>query len=84
MWRSLGYYLFADVAAISRQEGCLRQRAEFGYGAEISDRIFVTQQVWLERSNDGAESNKYESQIGYHLGQFDVAAGYREEFGRAY
>ncbi|MEH6694447.1 MAG: hypothetical protein V7675_05355 [Hyphomonas sp.] len=82
--RNLGYYLFADIAAISHQDGCLRERAEFGYGADISDRIFVTQQVWLERSNDSADSNKYESQIGYHLGHFDVAVGYREEFGGAY
>jgi len=44
----------------------------------------VTQQVWLERSNDSADSNKHESQIGYHLGHFDVAVGYREEFGGAY
>ncbi|MBU1288897.1 MAG: hypothetical protein KJ871_14365 [Alphaproteobacteria bacterium] len=44
----------------------------------------MTQQVWLERSNDSADSNKHESQIGYHLGHFDVAVGYREEFGGAY
>lgn len=81
--RSLGYFLFTDIAMISHQDGCLRQRAEFGYGADISDRIFVTQQVWLERSNDSADSNRFESQVGYHFGQFDVSVGYREEFGGA-
>ena len=82
--KSLGYYLFSDFAMISHQDGCVRRRAEFGYGADLSDRIFVTQQVWLERSNDSADSNKFESQVGYHFGHFDVAVGYREEFGGAY
>jgi hypothetical protein len=82
--KSLGFYLFSDVAMISHQDGCVRRRAEFGYGADISDWIFVTQQVWLERSNDSADSNKFESQVGYHLGHLDISVGYREEFGGAY
>ncbi|WP_340692129.1 hypothetical protein [Hyphomonas sp.] len=82
--KSLGFYLFSDFAMISHQDGCVRHRAEFGYGADISDRIFVTQQVWLERSNDSADSNKFESQVGYHFGHVDVSVGYREEFGGAY
>ncbi|KJS35071.1 MAG: hypothetical protein VR74_18135 [Hyphomonas sp. BRH_c22] len=82
--KSLGFYLFSDVALISHQDGCLRRRAEFGYGADVSDPIFVTQQVWLERSNDSADLNKFESQVGYHFGHFDVSVGYREEFGGIY
>jgi len=82
--KSLGFYLFGDVAMIGHQDGCVRHRAEFGYGADLSDRIFVTQQVWLERSNDSADSNKFESQVGYHFGHVDISVGYREEFGGAY
>lgn len=84
MRKSLGFYLFSDFAMISHQDGCVRHRAEFGYGADISDRNFVTQQIWLERSNDSADSNKFESQVGYHFGHADVSVGYREEFGGAY
>jgi hypothetical protein len=40
--------------------------------------------VRLERSNDSADSNKYESQIGYHFSHIDIAVGYRQEFGGAY
>jgi hypothetical protein len=76
--KSLGFYLFSDFAMISHQDGCVLHRAEFAYGADISDPIFVTQPVWLERRNDSADSNKFESQVGYHFGHVDVSVGYRE------
>lgn len=30
-----------------------------------------------------ADSNRFESQVSYHFGHFDVSIGYREEFGGA-
>lgn len=31
-----------------------------------------------------ADSSRFESQVSYHFGHFDVSIGYREEFGGAY
>jgi hypothetical protein len=78
------FYVFSDLAVIGHEDGCVRQRAEFGYGADLTEHVFTTQQVWLERGNDSADSYKMESQIGYHLGRIDLSVGYREEFGSAY
>tara|TARA_R110000787_G_scaffold8359_4_gene27899 strand:+ start:547 stop:747 length:201 start_codon:yes stop_codon:yes gene_type:complete len=52
--------------------------------SDRSDRIFVTKQVLLERSSESPDSNRFESEVGYYFGLFDVSIGYREEFGGAY
>ncbi len=75
------FYAFGDLAYIRQQNGCERWRAEFGYGSDLSERIFLTQQLWIEEGNLSADSVKTESQIGIHLGKADVSLGYREEIG---
>lgn len=75
------YYLFADAAYLHQDGGCERTRVEIGYGSDISPRVFVTQQVWLEDGRATADSVKLENQIGVHLGALDVSLGYREEIG---
>ena len=66
--------------AIRHEDGCVRQRAEFGYGVDIWQNFFISQQLWIERGNETADSNKYETKLGYHFDWADLAVGYREEF----
>jgi hypothetical protein len=75
------FYYFADAALIRQQGGCERWRAEIGYGADLTDRVFLTQQIWIEEGNQSASSIKTESQLGVHFGPVDVSLGYREETG---
>lgn len=75
------WYAFGDVAVIGHEDGCRRQRVELGYGADISKRLFVGQQIWLEQGNLSADSLKTESMFGYHASRADVAVGYRTEHG---
>lgn len=75
------FYAFADAAYIRQENGCERMRAEFGYGSDLTDRVFVTQQLWIEEGNKSADSIKLENQIGVHFGPLDVSLGYREEYG---
>lgn len=79
--KGLDWYAFGDVAAIEHEGGCHRQRVELGYGADISAKLFVGQQVWLEHGNLSADSIKSESTFGYHAGWADVSVGYRAEHG---
>jgi len=74
------FYVFADAVAIRHEDGCIRQRAEFGYGVDIWQDFFISQQLWIERGNETADSNKYETKLGYHFDWADLAVGYREEF----
>jgi hypothetical protein len=75
------WYVFADAAYIAQGDACSRARAEIGYGADLSRRVFVTQQVWIEEGERTANSLKLENQIGLHFGAVDVSLGYREELG---
>lgn len=75
------FYTFADVAYIEQESGCTRRRAEIGYGSDLTDRIFLSQQVWIEEGDRSASSIKLENQIGIHFDKVDVSLGYREEVG---
>jgi len=75
------FYYFADAALIRQSAGCERWRAEIGYGPDLTDSVFLTQQIWIEEGNQSASSVKTESQIGVHFGPVDVSLGHREEIG---
>lgn len=75
------FYAFADAIYIRQENGCERIRAEFGYGSDLTERVFLTQQLWVEDGNKSADSIKLENQIGVHFGPLDVSLGYREELG---
>ena len=36
------FYAFADAAYIRQETGCERVRAEFGYGSDLTERVFLT------------------------------------------
>lgn len=75
------FYAFADAAYIRQEDGCERRRAELGYGSDLTERVFLTQQLWIEEGNQSASSIKTENQIGVHFDKLDVSLGYREELG---
>ncbi|MEZ5952732.1 MAG: hypothetical protein R3C13_00370 [Hyphomonas sp.] len=75
------YYIFADVAAISHDDGCTRQRLDLGFGTDIGRRFFTMQQLWIENGNYTADSVKIDTQYGYHFRAFDLSIGYRHELG---
>jgi hypothetical protein len=75
------FYAFADAAYIRRDDGSERVRAEFGYGSDLTERLFLTQQPWLEEGNQSATSIKIENQLGVHFDKVDVSPGYREGLG---
>jgi hypothetical protein len=75
------FYVFADAAYIHQDDGCARTRLEIGYGSDLTRRIFLTQQVWIEDGEASADSVKLENQIGIHFDKVDVSLGYREELG---
>ncbi len=79
--RGRNFHAFADVALIGHQDGCRRQRAEIGFGSDLTDRIFTGQQIWFETGNETASSVKTETQLGIHFDTFDLAIGYRDEIG---
>ncbi|MFN7054194.1 hypothetical protein [Hyphomonas sp.] len=74
-------YAFADIARIEQQGGCTRNRIEFGYGTDLAERIFLTEQLWLEDGTRSARSVKAETQLGVRFSEFDVSLGYRQEYG---
>ena len=80
-YRERDYYLFGGFAQINQENGCSRQRLEFGYGADIGGHFFTSQQLWLEQGNQSARSIKSDTQLGYHFPLVDVALGFREEYG---
>jgi hypothetical protein len=75
------YYLFGDIAIIGYEDGCRRERAEFGYGSQVLGRVHLGQQVWLEQGNQSATSVKVETMLSYQFDRFDLSAGYRDEIG---
>lgn len=79
-----GRYAFADIARIEQQDGCTRNRIEIGHGQDLTERVFLTQQLWLEDGTRSARSVKAETQLGVRLSGFDVSLGYREELGGLY
>lgn len=78
------FYAFADVAVLAYEDGCRRDRVELGYGSQLSGRVHLSQQLWLEQGNESATSYKYETMISYHFDKFQLSGGYREEFGSAF
>jgi hypothetical protein len=58
-----------------------RTLTDASWASDLPDRVFLTQQIWIEEGNQSASSIKTESQLGVHFGPVDVSLGYREEMG---
>lgn len=79
-----GRYAFADIARIVQQDGCERNRIEIGHGQDLTERIFISQQLWLEDGNHSARSVKTDAQLGVRMNGMEISLGYREEIGGLY
>ena len=80
-YRGKPLYAFVDASHLAQKDGCSRNRIEAGYGQDLTDRIFIGQQLWFEEGDLTGRSVKTETQLGVHFGRFDVSLGYREEIG---
>lgn len=77
-------YAFADIARIVQQDGCGRSRMEIGHGRDITERIFISQKLWLEADNPSVRPAKTDAQPGVRVRRREVSPGYREEMGGLY
>lgn len=84
VYRQRPLYAFVDVVHLSQKDGCSRNRIEAGYGQDLSRHIFIGQQIWFEDGDITGRSVKTETQLGVHLGRFDISLGYREEIGGSF
>ncbi|MGE6696132.1 hypothetical protein ACQKH5_00450 [Hyphomonas sp. NPDC076900] len=83
-YREQALHVFADAAILSQGDRCTRTRIETGYGQDLTDRVFIGQQLWFEEGEITGRSVKTETQLGIHFGRVDVSLGYREEIGGAF
>ena len=73
-------FMFGEVAG-RFHEGCERERYEFGIGQQTSKNVWSVTQIWLERGNTNANSDKFQSEILWRRKSADVSFGYRIENG---
>lgn len=72
---------FGDVSYIRPEGDCYYRLFELGHGSDLTRRIFLTQQVWLQGGTSSADSIKAESQLGLHFSCFHLALGCGAEIG---
>ena len=56
-------------------------RSSASYGSDLTERVFLTQQLWVEEGNQSASSIKIQNQLGVHFDKVDVSLGCRKELG---
>ena len=80
IWRKHETFMFGEVA--HRFNGdCERDRYEFGLGQQTSENVWSITQIWLERGNINAASDKFQSEILWRRDDMDLSLGYRKENG---
>lgn len=79
-WRKRETFMFGELAG-RVHEGCERERYEFGIGQQTSENIWSITQIWLERGNTNARSDKFQSELLWRRGGADFSFGYRKENG---
>ena len=79
-WRKRETFMFGEVAG-RFHDGCERERYEFGVGQQTSKNVWSITQIWLERGNTNAKSDKFQSEILLRRESADVSFGYRNENG---
>ncbi|MGB3626343.1 MAG: hypothetical protein WA989_10955 [Henriciella sp.] len=79
--RSIPAYWFAETAVRYHEDGCSRQRLEFGYGQQVLGDIWAISQVWLEDGSHNAASTKYQFEYLWKADRFDISVGTQTELG---
>jgi len=82
-WRKRAAFLFGELAS-RIHEDCERSRAEFGFAQQTSKSIWSITQVWLERGDTNAPSEKYQTELLWRTDAADFSFGYRREDGGAF
>lgn len=80
MWRKRATFMFGEIAGRFHAD-CGRERYEFGVGQQTSDNIWSITQIWLERGNTNAKSDKFQSELLWRTDVSDLSFGYRKENG---
>ena len=78
--RNRSTYLFGEMAG-RFHEGCQRERYAFGLGQQTSDNFWSITQVWLERGDTNAASDKFQTELLWRTEPADFSFGYRKENG---
>lgn len=77
--RGRDWYAFADLSGRRHGDGCRRERVELGLGRELTSNLYLTQQVWIERGNGAARSDKMETGVTFTPDWGEVTLAWREE-----
>ncbi|MEO1552497.1 MAG: hypothetical protein AAFR82_01085 [Pseudomonadota bacterium] len=80
LWRQRSTYLFGELAG-RVHEDCQRQRYAFGLGQQTSEHFWSVTQVWLERGDGNAASDKFQTELLWRAKPADFSFGYRNENG---
>ena len=79
-WRNRSTYLFGEVAG-RFHKNCQRERYALGLGQETSENLWSVTQIWIERGDQNAASDKVQTEMLWRTGSADFSFGYRRENG---
>ncbi len=79
-WQKTETFTFAEVAG-RFHDGCRRERFEYGLGQKLTRNIWSVSQVWIERGNLNARSDKLQTEFLWKAAAFEASIGYRQEMG---
>lgn len=82
-WQERQTIAFAE-SAVREHEDCRRTRYEFGLGQALTEQVWSVTQVWLERGDQNAQSDKFQSELMWRRPFGDFSVGYRSENGGAF
>lgn len=73
-------YVFGELIRREHEE-CRRDRLELGAGMRLSNRLWASSQLWIERRNPIAASDKMQLELLWREQRTDYSLGYRRELG---
>lgn len=79
-WQKRSTYMFGELAG-RFHENCQRDRYAFGLGQQTSENFWSITQVWIERGDTNADSDKFQTEILWRTDPADFSFGYRKENG---
>ena len=82
-WGDQPTFAFTEIAGRFHAD-CQRTRYEFGFGRQTSENIWSITQVWIERGDTNAASEKIQSELLWRGDAVDYSIGYRNENGGAF
>ena len=74
-------FWFAEAAYRSHDDGCARQRLEFGYGQRVFGDVWAISQAWFEDGSHNSRSSKYQFEYLWKADVVELSLGAQSEFG---